>query len=100
MVISKIVLRSTALGEELLFNLRVNGDFSWMLLLLGKVINPPYLQHFPQLVVSVADVQSIITKLDASKVCAGNGDCNFFALTERNAGKFKNPAGKIMNIYS
>ena len=97
MVLCKIVLRSSSLGEELFFNLRVNGDFSWVLLLLGKYINPdtsPYLQQFPQFASSVTDIENIVMKLDASKVCSGNRDLKFSALTQKNNGKFRNPAGK------
>jgi hypothetical protein len=67
-----------------------------LLLLLGRHIDPatsPYLQQFPQLAVSVTDIESIITKLDASKVCAGNGDSKFSALVKKNEGKFMNAAG-------
>ena len=98
-MLNKVVMRSTTTAGELLFNLRVNGDFSWLLHLLGKCLNPAtssYLQQFPQLAMSVADIESIIMKLDASKVCAGNGDSKFSTLTEKNEGKFKNVAGNML----
>ena len=77
------MLRSTAIGEELFFNLRVSGDFSWMILLLAtwKIHPPCYLQQFTQFATSVANVRNIIDKLDASKVCAGNGDPKFSILS-------------------
>ncbi len=93
-----MALRSTSLGEELFFNLRVNADFSWLLLLLGKYINhstSTYLQQLPKFAMSVTDIEGIITKLDAAIVCVGNADDKFTVLLQRNEGKFKNPTGNI-----
>ncbi len=99
-VLCKIVLRTTSLGEELFFNLRINADFSWILLLLGKYINPAtttYLKQCPQLTMSVADVEKIIQKIDCSQVCIGNGDEKFSNLVKKNEGKFKNMLGNLIS---
>ena len=96
-VLCKIVLRSRSLGEDLFFNLRINADFSWILLLLGKYINPAtttFLQQFPQLTVSVADIKRVIQMLDSSRVCIGNGDDKFSNLVMKNEGKFRNQSGE------
>ena len=96
MVLCKVVLRSASLGEELFFNIRVNADFSWHIMMLGKLINPitsPYLQQFPQFVMSVDDIECLIRKLDAARVCVGNGDDKFSLLSEKNQGSFKSSTG-------
>lgn len=96
MVLCKIVVRSVSLGEEVFFSVRVNADFSWLLVLLGQNISPsksPFLQQLPQYVMSVEDVRCIIRKLDASTVCVGNADDKFSILAKQNEGKFMNAAG-------
>ena len=103
MVLCKIVLRSASLGGEVFFSIRVNADFSWLLLLLGHNISPnmsPFLQQFPQYVMSVDDVRFILSKLNASRICVGNEDDKFSVLVQKNEGKFMNAAGTISQTSS
>lgn len=99
MVLCKLVSDCVSSGEEVVFNVRVNADFSWSILLLGECIDPatsPFLLQLPQSASSVVDVEAIVKGLDTSKVCIGNGDDKFSCLAQKNGGKFMNLSGSYI----
>ena len=76
---------------------QLSQECSWDLRVCGYVLDPKnctLLRNFSCHLSNVSSILDIVSTLNSSKICVGNGDEKFESLADVRKGVFKNRAGK------
>lgn len=94
LVLCKPKLQVSCPSVDLGFTLRVDRDFRRKLFLSSEEVqSSSLLDYIPETLNTVSRIMSLLTRLNGLKICEGNADDKFRALSTQHKGVFMDPSG-------